>query len=271
MKDAPLIKSPLRYPGGKSRAVKKISAVAPVDFAEFREPFLGGGSVYLYYKQTNPDAKFWVNDKYRDLYLFWREVKRDLPGLVREVKKLRKKYQADGKKLFEYLNDNYDSFSDKELAVAFFCYNRMTFSGTTLSGGFSKRAFSERFTPSSIERLEKMKGLLGGTRLTNDDFEPSILAAGEDVFLFLDPPYYSAEDSKLYGDKGDMHSGFDHERLASLLQDTEHKFLITYDDSEYIRSLYENWANIQEWTLQYGMRNVGDRSQEGAELFISNY
>ncbi|MDD2344989.1 MAG: DNA adenine methylase [Bacteroidales bacterium] len=43
-----MIKSPLRYPGGKSRAVSLISQILP-EFDEFREPFLGGGSVFIWY------------------------------------------------------------------------------------------------------------------------------------------------------------------------------------------------------------------------------
>lgn len=59
-----MIKSPLRYPGGKSRSVCRISQIIP-DFDEFREPFLGGGSVFIYAKQKFPKKKFWVNDIYR--------------------------------------------------------------------------------------------------------------------------------------------------------------------------------------------------------------
>jgi len=52
-----MIKSPLRYPGGKSRSVEQIASQIP-DFQEFREPFLGGGSVFVYVKQRYPDKKF---------------------------------------------------------------------------------------------------------------------------------------------------------------------------------------------------------------------
>ncbi len=65
-----MIKSPLRYPGGKSRAVKIIAPIIP-DFGEYREPFLGGGSIFIYAKQCYPDKKFWVNDLYLELYKFW--------------------------------------------------------------------------------------------------------------------------------------------------------------------------------------------------------
>ena len=58
------IKSPLRYPGGKSRALKYLTTKTPQSFKEFREPFLGGGSMFIEMKQKHPEAKFWINDKY---------------------------------------------------------------------------------------------------------------------------------------------------------------------------------------------------------------
>ena len=55
----PKIKSPLRYPGGKSRALKQILPIVP-EFKEFREPFVGGGSVFFALKQLFPDKKFHI-------------------------------------------------------------------------------------------------------------------------------------------------------------------------------------------------------------------
>ena len=53
-----MIKSPLRYPGGKQRAIAQIANYLPQSFHEFREPFIGGGSVFLYICQTYPDIKY---------------------------------------------------------------------------------------------------------------------------------------------------------------------------------------------------------------------
>jgi DNA adenine methylase len=50
------IVSPLRYPGGKSRAVKTIIPLMPKNYAEFREPFVGGGSVFLAALQNNANS-----------------------------------------------------------------------------------------------------------------------------------------------------------------------------------------------------------------------
>ena len=54
-----MIKSPLRYPGGKSRAVKFIAPLIP-EFDEYREPFIGGGSVFIYLKQLYTALMAWA-------------------------------------------------------------------------------------------------------------------------------------------------------------------------------------------------------------------
>ncbi|KAF0151871.1 MAG: site-specific DNA methylase [Ignavibacteria bacterium] len=264
-----MIKSPLRYPGGKSKAIDSISKLIP-DFKEFREPFVGGGSVFVYLKQIFPSRIFWINDIYQNLYHFWNECKENPNKLVDLILELRSTY-SDGKELHRFLLNNIDSFDSTKKADAFFIFNRITFSGTTESGGFSNAAFHKRFTQSSIERVKALSKILANTKISNFDYEKVILARGNDVFLFLDPPYYSATKSALYGKNGNLHKMFDHERFANVMKLTKHKWLITYDDSEYIRNLF-SFANIKTWDLTYGMRNVNKGSNQlGKELFISNY
>jgi len=264
-----MIKSPLRYPGGKSRAIKKIMPLIP-DFEEFREPFVGGGSVFIALKQRFPNRQFWINDLYQNLYTFWKMSQAHLTEVVQQVKIWKSEFD-DGKELFKYLNENNANFNELKMASAFFVYNRITFSGTTEAGGFSKQAFDKRFTGSSIQRLELLQEILiDNIQITNSDYQEVIDEKGKNVFLFLDPPYYSATSSALYGKNGKLHTQFDHERLAKVLENCPHRWLMTYDDSEYIRNLY-HFAKIQSWDLTYGMRNITVTSDQlGKELFISN-
>ena len=264
-----MIKSPLRYPGGKSRAIKFIAPLIP-EFEEYREPFVGGGSVFIYLKQKYPNKKFWINDIYENLYLFWKYAQINPEKLVEQIQYW-KDSTTNGKDLFKYLLENINHFNELKKAAAFFVFNRITFSGTTESGGFSNAAFNKRFTQSSIERVRALSQILNNIKITNFDYQQVVEKEGENVFIFLDPPYYSATKSALYGKNGNLHKIFDHERFAEVLKNTKHKWLITYDDSEYIKNLF-SFANIKEWNLTYGMRNVGDNgNQKGKELFITNY
>ena len=263
------IKSPLRYPGGKSKALKQILPLVPY-FEEMREPMVGGGSVFLSLKQLFPNQKFWVNDLNKDLYFFWKNSKEEVERLTAYIQKI-KDSTEDGRKLFLDLTTPNKDFNDFEKAVRFFILNRITFSGTADSGGFSKQAFAKRFTDSSIERIKEIKPLLKNTKITNDDYEEILHAPGDEVFIFLDPPYLSKTKSRLYGKNGELHTSFDHERFAQNMRKCKHKWLITYDNSPEVIKLF-SFANIYEWELQYGMNNYKQKSAAiGKELFISNY
>jgi DNA adenine methylase len=267
-----MIKSPLRYPGGKSKAINQIALYLPDGFSEFREPFVGGGSLFIYLKQKFPHLKIWINDLNRELFLFWKYAQSQLPKLVSEIRSIKDKH-TNGKSLFEELTTvDVNQLSDFDRAVRFFVLNRITFSGTVESGGFSEQAFHKRFTYSSIDRLEKLEKILtADVKITNLDYSELLQAEGQDVFVFLDPPYFAATKSKLYGKDGDLHTSFDHLRFASDMTNCPQHWLITYDDSPNIRENFKS-ARIQEWELQYGMNNYKQGSAaKGKELFITNY
>jgi DNA adenine methylase len=123
----------------------------------------------------------------------------------------------------------------------------------------------EEITESSIERLKKASEIIKDFRITHGDYERLLFEEGEGVFIFLDPPYYSTTNSRLYGKRGHLHTSFDHKRLAENMRRCKHLWLITYDDCEEVRKLF-SFAYIYSWELQYGMT-----AKKGKELFITNY
>lgn len=265
------IRSPLRYPGGKSKALAQIIPHVPLDFTEYREPFVGGGSVFLGIKQlNNPVKSYWINDLNHDLYCFWQSARDDIEALAEKVTEIKQKY-TDGRELFEYFTCADLKLNEFGRAVRFFVLNRITFSGTVDSGGYSQQAFERRFTDSSISRLRLISPLLSSVQITNQDYAELLFQEGDRVFIFLDPPYFNATKSRLYGFRGGLHTSFDHERFAANMRRCPHKWLITYDDSLEIRKLF-SFANIVEWTLQYGMNNYKQEfAAKGKELMIKNY
>ena|SRR5690606_24351365 len=264
--------TPLRYPGGKSKALDQILPHIPLDIGEYREPFVGGGSVFLAVKKLfgSRIKKYWINDLNFDLYCFWKYVRDDVFTLLDQVRAF-KNFYPDGRELYAFLKDDTNMRSNFDRAVRFFVMNRITFSGVVDSGGYSQQAFEKRFTNSSIERIERTAAYLSKVEITNLDYADVIHQDGDNVFIFLDPPYLSATDSRLYGVRGNLHTAFDHERFADEMRKCKHRWLITYDDSETIRSLF-SFANIIEWDLQYGMNNYKQTTAaRGRELFIKNF
>lgn len=267
------LKSPLRYPGGKSRWAARIVETFDGE-GDYIEPFVGGGSIFIELFNRSPHSSFWINDKYAPVYAFWRAALDFGDGLTAQVRDYSSRF-PNGRDLYEYLKHN-PSESIVESGARFFVMNRITFSGLSDSGGFSQHAFDSRFTESAILRLEAMvSGLPSTIKVTNMDFSDLFdLAethASEKHFMFLDPPYAKAEGSRLYGNLGDLHAKFDHIALSSLLKKTKFKWAMTYDDSEIIRSLYSGDFHIVEWSLYYPMTNQSTNTpNQGNELFITN-
>ena len=84
----------------------------------------------------------------------------------------------------------------------------------------------------------------------------------EESIIFLDPPYYLEKNSKLYGNNGDMHEKFDHEKLHKYLTNKKN-WLMTYNNCDYIKNLY-NGFKIIDTTWTYGM----NKSKESSEIVI---
>lgn len=266
-----LLKSPLRYPGGKSKAINTIIKYLPSNFSEYREPFVGGGSIFIYLKQYYPNLDIWINDLNQELFYFWQIAQSDLKELVAEIKNIKVIY-SNGKTLYEYMTQiDVESLSSLQRAARFFILNRITFSGTVESGGFSEEAFQRRFTDSSIERLEQLDGILKEMKITNLDYSEVLKDNDKNVFSFLDPPYYSVRKSKLYGKKGDLHTKFDHDIFCETMTECHHNWLITYDNCATVQEDFKSFY-LLEWELQYGMNNYKQKqASKGKELIITNY
>ncbi len=271
----PIIKSPLRFPGGKSKAIKYILPLVPY-FDEYREPMVGGGSLFFALKQKFPERKYWINDIDPNIYWFWITC-RDSPfELVSKINSLKKCYK-NGRKLYEFLINPLEKPTEGiSIAARFFILNRITFSGLTESGGYSEQAFRERFTQSSINRIFTASTLLQGVKITNKDFSELTSKKGDKVFIFLDPPYYSNSKSRLYGKHGQLHIKFNHDNLFNQLRSCKHNWLLTYDNCSKIEKLFnknrsENWLRLA-WKLKYGVNNSNQQiAKVGEELFILNY
>jgi DNA adenine methylase len=85
-----IITSPLRYPGGKAKALRKILPMIPENFTEYREPFLGGASVFIAFKQQHPNTMCSINDLNYDVYCFWSTLKKNPKELVDAITQIKK-------------------------------------------------------------------------------------------------------------------------------------------------------------------------------------
>ena len=267
------LKTPLRYPGGKSRAVGKIKNFFPnlSNCKEYREPFLGGGSVALHISIAFPHLNIWVNDLYEPLTNFWQILQRQGDEIASKLKDI-KANTSDCRGLFE---DSKSILQDRgstpvERAIAFYIVNKCSFSGLTESSSFSRQASIQNFSMRGINKLPQYSRIIQRWTITNDNYE-ILLTELVNAFVYLDPPYEI--DSNLYGKKGDMHEGFDHDKFAYKCDQRTAKMLISYNSSQLIKDRFNSWS-ASEYAHTYTMRSVGDymsKQKQRKELLLFNY
>jgi len=238
----------------------------PKGFSEYREPFLGGGSVFIAFKQQNPNVLCRINDLNRDIYSFWKAMKKNPDELIDAITQI-KKVCKNGRSLYAKLA-RAKTRGVFGRALRFYILNRITFSGTVDSGGYSSEAFEKRFTLSKIEALRPFASLLKNVKITNESYESLLSKKGKNVFIFLDPPYWKTRNSRLYGKNGNLSKIFKHKEFAENVRKCKHKWLITSDDSSLMRELFTPFAKVvKPWEMRYGMNH---KQIKGKELFITN-
>jgi len=271
-------KTPLRYPGGKSRACTKMDQYFPDlrDYVEFREPFLGGGSVAIHISKKYPHLKITVNDLYEPLVNFWLQLQASGKELEENIKNYKSTHPEpiSARELFneskKRVNDQ--KFDSLERASAFYIVNKCSFSGLTESSSFSQQASISNFSMRGIEKLSGYSELITNWNITNNTYEDIIENdIHDDIFMYLDPPYDIKDN--LYGKKGEMHKSFDHDKFAENCDQSNIDMLVSYNSNQLVKDRFKNWT-AAEFDLTYTMRSVGEYmrdQQKRKELLLLNY
>ena len=273
------LKTPLRYPGGKSRACTKMGQFFPDlrEYVEYREPFLGGGSVAIHVSKLYPHLKIVVNDLYEPLMNFWSNLQMFGTELYTELKNLKitNCNQDSARCLFLEMKDviNDKTKTDLERAVAFYVVNKCSFSGLTESSSFSAQASDSNFSMRGIEKLPEYQEIISNWHINQYSYDYCLRENVHDgLFMYLDPPYDIKDN--LYGHKGSMHKCFDHDKFAADCDEHNNiNMLISYNSDQLVKDRFKNWT-AGEFDLTYTMRSVGDYmsdQQKRKELLLFNY
>ena len=272
------LKTPLRYPGGKSRAVTKMDQYFPDlrNYVEFREPFLGGGSVAIYISKKYPHLKITVNDLYEPLVNFWMNLQMFGVELSEELKELKLKHNDpdSARVLFTSSKERISSSdcSPLDRAVAFYIVNKCSFSGLTESSSFSSQASNSNFSLRGIEKLPGYQEIISNWHINGYSYEYLMTNNMHDgIFMYLDPPYDIKDN--LYGKKGSMHKNFDHDKFAKDCDAHNIPMMVSYNSDQLVKDRFKGW-NAAEFDLTYTMRSVGEymRDQKTRkELILMNY
>lgn len=252
------IKTCLRYPGGKFYGFKVLEPFLMVPHNEFREVFVGGASIYLGKGKSQVN---WINDIDKELINFYKIISNE--DSKKELYSLLHNEKASKKRHAEVLKMEINN--DIENAFKYFYLNRTSFSGIMNKPRWGY-ALGSSVTPDRWTKLiEPVSVKMKDVKITSLDFRKVIEKESKnDVLLYLDPPYFKASKS-IYKNEFKLK---DHQDLCELLKKTKFKFILSYEDSPEVRTMY-SWTKIHETNFTYFMSEA--RRQNGCELIITNF
>lgn len=272
-----MLKPFCRYAGGKSRHTNKILKYFRENEREYREPFVGGGSVYL--ASGFKDA--WINDFDPGVAAMWQMVKEQPEEMVRLIEEYTPKieHKGDADRIKEALATWRAIKEDREhqlvpsgfrtLFLIKTCFSGVTTGGPT--GGVEQKSeytLTARWAKDqTIRRVRATSKLLQSCQITCDSWQTLVKTPGKDVALFLDPPYLV---------KGGQCYEFaftkeQHEELAEEVARCRHRWVVTIDDCPEIREIWSKFVPNQcmvTETWLYSMTDSRDKNRVGNELFI---
>lgn len=219
------MKSFIAWMGGKRLLAPKIVSLFPDDIDRYIEVFGGGGSV-LFCKEKHAKLEVY-NDSNGDLVNLFRCTKYHRGELQREISGY-----FNSREIFDEIKEkmNIPGFTDIQRAGMFYILNKASY-------GSNMRTFGGRKRNLSADYLEKSEKRLENVVIENLDFEKLIEKYDHPKALFYcDPPYSNAE---RYYDS--LFREEDHERLKAVLSRINGKFILSYNDSDYIRDLYKDF------------------------------
>ena len=285
------IKTPVSRVGNKTAILNILYALFPLEYGRFIDVFGGSGSVLL----GNPEiCAFEVyNDFDRNLANLFRCMKDRTMAVIRELgfchlnsredfiairrffenEQFYDKYLTEELKLTELMFPPPEAKDLKEIRTRItqdYDVRRAAMFLKLLRFSYSSSGKSYASQPFDIRKLfgliQELQDRMANVVVENQDFETLIKHYDRpDAFFYLDPPYFSTEDMYEVGFGWD-----DHVRLRDTLKNIKGKFLLSYNDCDEIRELY-NGFSMFDFSRVHSMAQRYEAGKEFKELLIGNY
>lgn len=286
-----VIKTPVSRVGNKTAILHILYALFPIRYGRFIDVFGGSGSVLLGNPEICPFEVY--NDFDRNLANLFRCMKERTMAVIRElgfchlnsredfiaIRRFFENEQFDDKYLSEELRLTQIMFPPPEAKELTEMRKRITLDYDVrraamflklLRFSYSSSGKSYASQPFDIRRLfgliSQLQDRMANVVVENQDFETLIKHYDRpDAFFYLDPPYFSTEDMYEVGFGWD-----DHVRLRDTLKNIKGKFLLSYNDCDEIRELY-NGFSMFDFSRTHSMAQRYEAGKEFKELLIGNY
>lgn len=241
--------------------------------SEYREPFVGGGGVFLPVLSTGKFSRYWINDFDFGIYSVWMSVKSFAYELISQVDSFTPSVDA----FYEFretLNGDGRNLHPAHVAFMKIAIHQMSYSGLGTKaggpiGGAGQKSKYDVGCRWNGERI--IKGISDINQamqrvdmvITCLDYESMLERC--DAVVYLDPPYYH-KGTELY-----QHSftEADHKRLSDKLQDATYPWVLSYDHCDDVTQMYD-WANMKTTDeIHYSISLKDKQSRFSSEYVIT--
>lgn len=268
---------PIRYAGGKSRAIGHILEHFPSNLKKMASPFVGGGSVEIATaKELGVDVVAY--DVFDILCNYWQvQVKHPvrLANMLDEYEPTQKQYKIFKEELRQHWKNEKRITSKMRLAMIYWFNHNLSYGPGFL--GWMSKIYQEQ------ERYERLVNKVRNFSCSNFRVEhggfADTIPAHKGTFLYCDPPYY-LEDGKMFKGIYPMrnfpvhHNGFDHILLCSLLKKHKGGFVLSYNDCDTIREMYKDYDIVEvrwQYSLGQGETRIGkNRIEAGQDSYVKD-
>ena len=279
----------IKYRGGKSKEISHFISNMPENYNRYIEPFFGGGALYFYLEPLNAI----INDVNTKLYSFYKQMQEEYPSVRKQLDELQMVYEQNQKEyeglkkkhpeervenkneaLYYKIRDMFNHKIESEYleAVVYFFINKTAYSGMIRynAKGEYNVPFGRYKNLNTKLITDKHYELLKRTEIYNYDYSEIFNMAGNNDFIFLDPPYdcvFSDYGNEAYRD------GFgedEHRRLANDFANLSCKSMLVIGKTALTEELYGKYI-VEEYDKSYAV-NIRNRFKADAKhIIVTNY
>jgi DNA adenine methylase len=269
----------LKWAGGKRRIAHFLSKFCPQVIDRYFEPFLGGGSLFLYLTQTKPRFKAILSDSNSDLINVYKCVRDDVRNLIDILQIHQSNYYKEPEEYYYYIRDIYHSTNDLENAARLLFLNKTCYNGlhrVNKSGSFNvpHGTYTNPIICNS-KKLEAFSEILqrADAEIICEYYHNITLRCQHGDFVYLDPPYFPLSKTCYFKDY--TKDDFDCPQQIMLakefgrLSNIGCTVLLSNSNSTLITNLYKGFNIMTISTTRQINCNASNR-QRHQELLITN-
>ncbi len=249
----------IAWVGGKKLLRKEIANRFPEESIKKYVEVFGGAGWVLFYKDRNAEKEVY-NDINSELVNLFKNVKYHPEAVAKELE-----FTLSAREIFEkYKAADVGQMTEIQRAARYLYLIKLSYGATVRSFGCRAREAVD------LDVLHKVKERLAGVLIENKSFAKLIPAQdGAGTLFYCDPPYHNTE--KYYDTGEDVFNEEMHILLRDTLKGIKGKFILSYNDDEFIRELYKDFV-IEEVERSHNLKlAMGEDGSRYKELIIKNF